>query len=143
MMKILAPFGAVTETGIPYYNPETKEQSKQWGCAGETPPIKARIAPSIGKVMISVLGDVQGIIFIDYLPKGEIINTEKYLHVSSLNSLHKTLSRKRPGKLRQRLLLQHDARPHTARTTLTAIRDKNWEILPPHAPYSPDLAPSY
>lgn len=128
------------ETWIPYYNPETKEQSKQWICAGETPPIKARTVPSIGKVMITVFWDAQGIVFIDYLPKGETINAARY--VSSLNNLHNILSKKRPGKLRQRILLQHDnARPHTARATLTALRDKNWEILP-HPPYSPDLAPS-
>ena len=71
----------VEETWIPYFNPETKEQSKQWIYTGETPPTKARTIPSIGKVMITVFWDAKGVIFIDYLPKDETINVERHCQV--------------------------------------------------------------
>lgn len=130
----------VDETWLPYYNPETKAQSKVWVAAGEPPPLKARVTASVGKVMVTVFWDCEGIILVDYLQQGATINADRY--IQSLDLLHKELVKSRPGKLHARILLQHDnARPHTARRTLDAIRQKNWEILP-HPPYSPDLAPS-
>lgn len=128
------------ETWLPYYNPETKAQSMTWVKKGEKPPVKAKSAPSVGKVMVTVFWDCEGLIEISYLPPGQTINADYY--IAQLDHLHQALKSERPGKLHRRILLQHDnARPHTARKTLAAIRDKNWELLP-HPPYSPDLAPS-
>lgn len=131
----------VDESWLPYFNPETKEQSKEWRRRGEGPPIKARRVPSVGKVMITVFWDCDGIILIDYLPKGRTINSEYYSGLLK-GPLRKALKEKRPGKLRLRPLLQQDnARPHTARQTIDTIADLRWELLP-HPAYSPDLAPS-
>lgn len=71
------------ETWIPYFNPETKNQSKQWRRPEEGPPIKVRAVPSVGKVMITVFRDCGGIILVNYLPKGTIINAEYYSNVLS------------------------------------------------------------
>ncbi len=129
------------ETWIPYYNPETKTQSMEWRRKGEGPPVKAKTAPSIGKVMITVFWDCDGIILIDYLPQGRTINAEYYSDTLK-GPLRKAIAEKRPGKLHARPLLQHDnARPHTARLTMDTISELRWELLP-HPAYSPDPAPS-
>ena len=39
------------------------------------------------------------------------------------------------------ILLQDNARPHTAAGTLAKIEDLGWKLLT-HSPHSPDLAPS-
>jgi [histone H3]-lysine36 N-dimethyltransferase SETMAR len=130
----------VDETWLPYYNPETKAQSKVWVAKGEARPVKAKATPSAGKVMVTVFWDCEGVILVDPLAHGATINADRYVH--SLELPQKELRKSRPGKLQSRiLLLQDNARPHTAKTTLAAIRQKKWELLP-HPPYSPDLAPS-
>ena len=91
--------------------------------------------------MITAFWDCEGIIFIDYLPKGTTINAEYYSNLLT-GPLRETLARIRPWKLHARPLLQHgNVRPHTARMTMAAIADLRWELLP-HPAYSPDLAPS-
>ncbi|MCP3666190.1 MAG: hypothetical protein GY696_27435, partial [Gammaproteobacteria bacterium] len=52
------------ETWLPYYNPETKAQSMSWVKPGEGPPVKAKVVPSVGKVMITVFWDCEGVILI-------------------------------------------------------------------------------
>jgi len=131
----------VDETWLPYFNPETKVQSKEWRRRGEGPPIKARTSPSVGKVMITVFWDCEGIIHIDYLQKGSTI-TAKYYTDLIIGPLKQALIEKRPGKIHMRPFLQHDnARPHTAKLTKAALSTLRWKILP-HPAYSPDLAPS-
>ena len=44
-------------------------------------------------------------------------------------------------RLMASILLQDNARPHTAARTLAKIEDLGWKLLT-HPPYSPDLAPS-
>jgi transposase len=53
----------------------------------------------------------------------------------------KAFRRKRPGLLSKGLgvLLNDNARPHSAATTVNLLNFWGWEILP-HPPYSPDLA---
>ena len=49
---------------------------------------------------------------------------------------------KRRGKLsKEILLLQDNARPHTAAHTSETLKQLKWEAME-HPPYSPDLAPS-
>jgi len=149
LLDLLAQYGdqfwrriiTTDETWIPYYNPETKEQSKEWRKRSDGPPIKARVVPSVGKVMITVFWDCEGIILIDYLPKGQTINAKYYSDILA-GPLRTQLAKCRRGKLHSRPLLQQDnARPHTARHTRSVLADLKWELLP-HPPYSPDLAPS-
>jgi histone-lysine N-methyltransferase SETMAR len=129
------------ETWLHAFEPETKLQSQQWVFAGEPVPLKAKVVPSVGKVLATVFWDEDGVIHIDYLDKGATINAAYYSALLK-NEVRPALRRKRPGKLRSvPLLLQDNARPHTAKLTTEIIRDLQWEILP-HPPYSPDLAPS-
>ena len=69
----LRRFVTVDETGIHWYTPETKEQSKQRTSPGERAPKKAKTVPSTGKVMVIVFWDSQGVIYIDYLEKGKLV----------------------------------------------------------------------
>jgi len=62
LQELLARYGVefwqriitTDETWIPYFNPETKSQSKEWRKPEEGPPLKARAVPSVGKVMLTV-----------------------------------------------------------------------------------------
>jgi len=123
----------VDETWLPFYLPETKEQSRQWCRPGDRPPLKAKTVPSAGKVMVTVFWNCDGIIHIDYLPKGVTINSAYYTNLLD-KDLRKALKNKRRGKLSSIPLLQQDnARPHTAKLTVSTVQRLDWTLLPhPH-----------
>jgi len=66
----------VDETWLHHYDPETKQQSMEWRHSGVPRPKKFRAQKSAGKVLASILWDQDSILLIDYLPKGQTINTE-------------------------------------------------------------------
>ncbi|XP_064482305.1 histone-lysine N-methyltransferase SETMAR-like [Ornithodoros turicata] len=71
---------------------------------------------------------------------GITINSAYYCQV--LSDVHKALKQKRPGLISKGvLLLQDNARPHTAHPTARTLQELGWELLP-HPPYSPGLASS-
>ena len=127
----------VDETWLHQWTPETKEQSKQWCLSFEGPPVKAKIVPSAGKVMATVFWCEEGVLLFDFLEQGASINSEYYCNL--LTKVDKTFRRRYPNI--RPLLLQDNARPHTARSTLAKINNLDWDVLS-HPPYSPDLAPS-
>ena len=59
--------------------PESNLQSADWIVAGKSRPKRPKTQTSAGKVLASIFWDVQGILFIDYLEKGRIINSEYYI----------------------------------------------------------------
>ena len=125
------------ETWVHHFTPESKRASKQWKHVDSPPPKKFRTIASAGKVMASIFWDKNGIIHVDFLPRGVNINSEYYCKV--LQDVHNALKKKRPGAITKGVLfLQDNARPHTAHRTL---QDLGWELLP-HPLYSPDLASS-
>lgn len=91
--------------------------------------------------MCTVFWDTKGILLIDFLPRGETVNADRYYE--TLRKLRRAIQNKRRGILRAGVVLIHDnARPHTARHTTTVLQQFGWELFD-HPPYSPDLAPSY
>ena len=71
--------------------------------------------------------DHRGVIFIDFLPKGETVNSHRYC--DTLKKLARAIRVKRPSM--QKVILHHDnARPHTAHATAAAIAAKGWIVLP-------------
>lgn len=133
-------FITADETPLPHYMPESKRQCMQWIKPGERPPVHAKSAPSIGKFQVTVFWDCDGIIHVDFCPPRQTINAEYYSNL--LQTVHKLLPRKRPGKTRRvPLFLQDNARVHTANKSMETIREIGWQLLP-HPAYSPDLAPS-
>jgi len=62
------------ETWLYHYDPEKKQQSMEWRHTGLplSPPPKFRVKKSAGKA------HQDGILLIDYLPKGQTINAKYY-----------------------------------------------------------------
>jgi hypothetical protein len=83
--------------GIHHYTPESKQQSKQLKEAGCSAPKEKRLVPSAGKVVASVFWNAEGILFIDYLEKGETITREYYCNL--LTILDEKINEKKPLKM--------------------------------------------
>ena len=68
------------ETWLYHYDPETKQRSVEWRHSGSPRPKKFRVQKSAGKFLPSIqfFGDQDGILHIDYLPKGQTINAQYY-----------------------------------------------------------------
>jgi len=74
------------------------------------------VQQSTGKVLVSIFWDQDGILIIDYLPKGQTINTEYYS--SLLVQLKNILKEKHRGKFTKRVLFLHEnAAAHRALAT--------------------------
>jgi hypothetical protein len=65
------------ETWIYIYDPETKEQSKEWRHSSSPSRKKFKTQKSTSKVLASVFWDEEGILLEDYLEEGATI-TAKY-----------------------------------------------------------------
>ena len=113
-------------------------RKRQWLPRDATPEpdIKGQLHPK--KVMLSVFWDFKGVIWYELLTPGTTIDANVYS--IQLQKLAEQVRIKRPEK--PKVLLLHDnARPHVAKTTKNKLNQLGWETLP-HAPYSPDLAPT-
>ena len=89
----------MNETWLYHYDRETKQQSMEWRHSGSLRPKKFRVQKFAGKVLVSIqfFWYQDGILFIDYLPKGQPVNAEYYS--SLLVQLKDILKEKRRGKL--------------------------------------------
>ena len=96
---------------------------------------------SAGKVLASIFWDQDGILFIDYLPKGQTINAEYYSPL--LVQLQDSLKEKhRRGKVTKGVVFLHENAPsHRALATQKRLAYLDFQCLD-HLPYSPVLAPS-
>ena len=127
------------ETWIHHYDPETKEQSKQWKHRQSPPPKKFKVQPSAGKIMDTIFYDAEGVVLIDYLPHKTTVTGTYYADL--LRRLRDCIKTKRRGMLAAGVLLLHDNAPaHASRVSKAAIHECGFEELP-HPAYSPDLAP--
>jgi len=127
------------EAWLYHYDPETKQQSLEWRHSGSSRP-KFPSAKIRWKSYFSIFGDQDGILLIDYLPKGHTINAEYYL--SLLVQLKDILKEKRRGKVTKGVLFLHDSAPaHRALATQKKLAYLGFHCLD-HPTYSPDLAPS-
>ena len=130
----------VDETWVKLYDPLTRTESKQWKKKSEKAPVKPKIGPTNAKLMCTVFFDAEGIITVDFLEKGNTINSARY--IASLRKLLRDVSRKRTEKRGKQFVLHQDnARPHTSRETGTFMERQGIRRLE-HPPYSPDLAPA-
>ena len=90
--------------------------------------------------MATVFWDSEGVILVDFMPKGTTINSDVY--TDTLRKLKARLRRVRPHLDMSKVLLQHDnARTHTSLKICEVIASFGWTTVT-HPPYSPDLAPS-
>ena len=130
----------MVETWLHHYDPETQQQLMEWRHSGSPRPKLFRVQKSAGKILASIFWDQDGILFIDYLPKGQSFNAEYYS--SLLVELKDILNEKRRGKVTKVVLFLHDnAPPQRALATQKKLAYLGFQCLD-LPPYSPDLAPS-
>ena len=128
------------ETWVYYYDPPSKFESMEWKHAGSPRTKKFKVSRTTKKVMATVFWDTDGVIHIDYLPRGTTMNGQYYADL--LVRLRESIKEKRRGKIRRGVLLQQDNAPvHSSKVAMQSVRDCGFELLP-HPPYSPDLAPT-
>ena len=90
------------ETWVYQYDPETKQQSKQWLPRGSSGPIKFKSERSVKKVMATVFWDSEKVVLVDFLEGKKTVTGAYYLEV--LGKLRAKLAKKRPGKLHRGIL---------------------------------------
>jgi len=118
----------------------TRRQSNNQWSGGIAAHPASRKQKSAGKVLASIFWDQDGILLIDYLPKGQTINAQYYL--SLVVQLKDILKEKRRRKFTKVVLFLHDNVPaHRALATQKKLAYRGFHCLD-HPPYSPDLAPS-
>ena len=128
------------ETWLYHYDPETKQESMEWWRSSSHHPKKFQVQKSTGKVLALIFWDQDGILLIDYLPKGQTINAEYYS--SLLVQMKDILKEKCHGKVTKGVLYLHDnASAHWALATQKKLAYLGFQCLD-HPPYSLDLAPS-
>ncbi|XP_023220365.1 histone-lysine N-methyltransferase SETMAR-like [Centruroides sculpturatus] len=128
--EFLRRFITMDKTWVHHFTPETKEQSKQWTERGESAPKKAKTVPSAGKVMASVFWDS---------PRK---NNQRQYYANLLQRFSDEIKKKRSHLAKKKVLFHQDNAPvHTSVIAMAKINELRFKLLP-HAPYSPDLAPS-
>ena len=130
----------VDETWVHYYELENKAQSRQWVGPGSPRPKKFKTQPSAGKVKATVFWDAKGVVMLDFLPKRCTITGVYFANL--LDQLRTAIREKRRGKLSKGVLLQQDnARVHTCKVAMDAVKRNGYELIP-HPAYLPHLTPS-
>jgi len=136
----LSQLVTMDKTWLYHYELGTKQQSMEWQHSGSPRPKNFRVQKSAGKLLASIFWDQDGILLIDYLPKGQTINAEYYS--SLLVQLKDILKEKRRGNITKGVLFLHDNVPaHQALATQKKLAYLGFQFLD-HPPYSPDLARS-
>ena len=125
------------ESWVHHYDPESKQQSKEYRHKTSPSPKKFKVFSSARKVLLTIFWDSEGVVHTEFLEQGNTVNSTKY--VNTLEKLKARLRRVRSEKVS--IIHHHNARPHTSLETRTALDRLGLRILP-HPPYSPDLAPS-
>jgi len=95
-----------------------RQSNNEWsgGIAAHPTPKKFQVQKSTGRVLTSIFLDQDGILVIDYLPKGRTVNAEYYS--SLLVQLNDIFKEKRCGKVTKGVLFLHDnATAHRALAT--------------------------
>jgi len=121
MISCWARLVTMDETWLYHYDPETKQQSMDWRHRSSPRPKEFRVQKSVGNVLASNFWDQDGILLIDYLPKGQTINAEYYS--SLLVQMKDILKEKCRGNITKLVLFLHDNTP--AHRTLQPRRSRN------------------
>ena len=79
--NFLSKIITMNETWVHYYEPEGKQQSSVWETAHSPTPVKAEAVKSIGKVMLMVFMDNQGVILFHSVKPGSTVNSAYYSKV--------------------------------------------------------------
>ncbi len=138
-LAVLNNIVTMDESVVSFNTPGTKKQSMQWVKKGQPGPIKARVHATRSKQMVLMFFDANGVIYTNYVPKGETVNAE-YIKKSVARFL-KIFRKKRPVMSSQEWFLHWDnAQVHTAATVQDYLAVKGIKTIR-HRPYSP-ISPS-
>jgi histone-lysine N-methyltransferase SETMAR len=88
--------------------------------------------------MLTIFLDARGVLYTEFLTKGSTVNSDRYC--ATLLSLKQRIGRIRPER-NEFFLHQDHARLYRSAQTQGAMTSLKFTAVP-HAPYSPDLAPS-
>ena len=125
----------MNETWIHHFTPESKRASAEWRGEGKSRPKRPKTQQSAGEVTASVFWDMHGILLIDFLPKGQTINSDYY--IALLDRLEDAIKKKMPRMAKKKPLFQLDNAPvHKSIKTMAKLNDLRFELLP-QPPYSP------
>lgn len=123
------------EKWVALSNPPTRGQWVDDDEEAETVPRKELHGK---KFMLAVYWCSKGVVFHELLPNSASITAD--IFCAQLDEVDRTLRTSFPQIDKVRLLMDN-ARPHTAKKSQQKIIELGYELLP-HAPYSPDTAPS-
>jgi len=121
------------KTWLYHYDPETKQQSLEYRNSGSPRPTKFRVQKSAAKVLASIFFFLHqdGILLIDYLPKGQNIDAEYYS--SLLVQFKDNMKEKRRGKVTKGVLFFRDNTPaHRALATQKKLAYLDFQLLITH-----------
>lgn len=120
---------------------DNRQRSGQWLDKSEPPKTFPKQKLQQKKVMITVWWCVHGLIHFNFLDPGKTITSDSYCQ--QINDMHQKLQILSPALVNRKgpIILQDNARPHIAISTLQKFNELGYEILP-HPPYSPDLSPT-
>jgi histone-lysine N-methyltransferase SETMAR len=104
----------------------------QWKHTDSPPPKKFRVSASAEKMMVAMFWESEGMILTHCIPKKTKVTGGTYEDVLRTKFLP-ALREKRPKNVAAVFFHQDNAPPHRAGGSCSPV---------PHAPYSPDLAPS-
>jgi hypothetical protein len=95
---------AGNESWVHHYQPESKCASLQWKHTSSPSTKKSKVAPSDGKVMLTMFWDSQGVLLAHFQKWGENVNSASCCEVS----VRDAICRKRPRQVARNGLLHHD-----------------------------------
>jgi hypothetical protein len=64
------------ETWVHHYEPGSKAQCVAWKCPTSPMAKKFKSQPSAGKIMLTLFLDMEGVILVCFIPKGETVNIQ-------------------------------------------------------------------
>ncbi|GFV74790.1 histone-lysine N-methyltransferase SETMAR [Trichonephila clavipes] len=104
------------EKWVAYVTPESKQQSMEWRHSSSPRKVKFKQTISAQKIMCTVFWDRKGVLLVDFLTRGDIINAAAYC--ATLQKLRRAIQNKMRGMLSAGTVLLHDnACPHTSNRT--------------------------
>ncbi|GBN25990.1 Mariner Mos1 transposase [Araneus ventricosus] len=133
--NFLKPIVTGDETWCPRYDPEGKRHSIKWRGPGSPESKKAQSEKSCIKTMLAVFFDSEGLVHIELLPEGNMLNASTHMEI--LKRLLQWI--KRDTKQGDWTLLHDNARLHTT-FLLQKFLTKRRVLSLNHPPYSPDLS---